>query len=69
MDKATEKYIGLGIGLAVLFIALNAVNGVFTGSLSASWSTAVVTAAAFLVVVLIIILYRLATHAAGGGRE
>ena len=66
MDKSTEKYIGLGIGLAVLFIALNAIGGVFTGSLSASWSTAVVTAASFVVVVLIIVLYRLATHAASG---
>lgn len=68
MDKGTEKYIGLGIGLAVLFVALNAITGVFTGSLSASWSSAVVTAAAFVVIVLIIILYRLATHASSGGK-
>lgn len=68
MDKTTERYIGLGIGLAVLFVALNAVNSVFSGTLSTSWSSALVTGAGFIAVAIIIIVYKLVMNAAGGSK-
>ena len=56
MDAKTKGMIGAGIGLAVLFVVLQAIGAVLTGTPSSNWASGVNTASTFVGIALILLI-------------
>ncbi len=60
MDQKVKDLLGIGIGIAVLFVVLNALTALFSGQLGSNWTSAITEASAFIEPVLVIAMAGLA---------
>ncbi len=61
MDAETKKVLSAGVGLAVLFVILQAMGAILTGTASSNWSTGINEASTIVgaAIILLIVGYVL----------